>query len=114
PTDAPSAPVAASATEASPAKDALASEPALSEALKAEPVKAEASAAASQPETASGKPSGVAGKVIVMPRGERSWTDHDIHVGPEEPAAHGSGFGQSRIAAIAAMVALAIAAGARG
>jgi hypothetical protein len=114
PTDAPSAPVAAAATEASLAKDAPASEPALSEALKAEPVKAEASAAASEPETASGKPSGIAGKVIVMPRGERSWTDHDIHVGLEEAAAHGSVFGGRRIAAIAAMVTLAIAAGALG
>jgi hypothetical protein len=143
PADAPNEPATASAAEADPAKgpvkDAAASEavvsepvaaepsmsePALAEApkaepvkaepVKAEPVKAEASAPASQPETTSGKTSAVPGKVIVMSRGERAWTDHDIHVGPEEAAAHGSVFGKRRIAAIAAMVALAIAAGALG
>jgi uncharacterized protein YaiL (DUF2058 family) len=139
PADAPSEPVAASAAEADPAKDAAASEavvsepvaaepsmsgPALAEApkaepvkaepVKAEPVKAEASAPASQPETTSGKTSPVPGKVIVMSRGDRAWTDHDIHVGPEEATPHGSVFGKRRIAAIAAIVALAIAAGALG
>jgi hypothetical protein len=117
PSDAPTEPVAASATEASPAKDTPVSEPALSEAPKAEPVKAEpvkAEASAPQPEAASEKTSHVPGKVIVMPRGDRGWTDQDIHVGPEETAAHGSVFGKRRIAAIAAMVALAIAAGALG
>ena len=139
PADAPNEPVTVSAAEASPAKDAATpeaviseavaaapsmSEPALSEAPKAEPVKvelvkvepvkAEASAQATQPEATPEKTSHVPGKVIVMPRGDRAWTEHDIHVGPEEAAAHGSVFGKRRIAAIAAMVALAISAGALG
>jgi hypothetical protein len=129
PADAPSEPVTASAAEASPARDAAASEavvpeppkteplktePVEAEAVKAEPVKAEASAPASETEAASEKASHVPGKVIVMPRGDRAWTDHDIHVGAEEATAHASVFGKRRIAAIAAMVALAIAAGALG
>jgi hypothetical protein len=139
PADAPNEPVTASAVEADPAKDATASEPVVSEPVaaepsmsepalaeapkaepvkaepvKAEPVKAEASAPASQPETTSGKTSPVPGKVIVMSRGDRAWADHDIHVGPEEATPHGSVFGKRRIAAIAAMVALAIGAGALG
>ena len=134
PADVPSEPVTVSAAEASPAKDAATpeaviseavaaapsmSEPALPEAPKAEPVKvepvkAEASAQATQPEATPEKASHVPGKVIVMPRGDRAWTEHDIHVGPDEAAAHGSVFGKRRIVAIAAMVALAIAAGALG
>lgn len=121
--DVPAEPVTVSAAEASPAKDAAApstSEPALPEAPKAEPVKvepvkAEASAQATQPEaTPEEKTSRVPGRVIVMPRGDRAWTEHDIHVGPEEAAAHGGVFGKRRIAAIAAMVALAVSAGALG
>jgi hypothetical protein len=100
------------------------SEPALSETPKAEPVmtepvkaeatKVELGAPATQPEAASEKTPHVPGKVIVMPRGDRAWADHDIHVGPAEAAAHGSVFGKRRIAAIAAMVTLAIAGGALG
>jgi len=123
-----------SAAQASRAKDVAASEavvsepveaepsisePALSEApkpdpAKAEPVKAEASAQATQPEATPEKATHVPGKVIVMSRGDRAWADHDIHVGPEGTTAHGSVFGKRRIAAIAAMVTLAIAAGALG
>jgi hypothetical protein len=139
PADAPGEPVTASAGEVGPAKDAAApdavvsepvaaapsmsepsvSEPTSSEAPKAEPVKAEPakaepSAQATQPEATSEKASHVTGKVLVMPRGDRAWTDHDIHVGAEEATAHGSVFGKRRIAAIAAMVTLAIAAGALG
>ena len=115
PTDALSAPVTASAAEASPAKDATVSEPVTAaEPVMVEAIKAEASAPASQPEAASEKAPQVPGKVIVMSRGDRAWTDHDIHVGPEQAAAHGSAFGKHRIAAIAAMVALAIGAGALG
>ena len=109
PGDAPAEAVAASATEASPAKDTPVSEPVKAEAIKAEPT-----AQAAQPEAASEKASHVPSKVIVMPRGDRAWADHDIHVGPEEAAAHGSVFGKRRMAAIAAMVALAIGAGALG
>lgn len=134
PADAPAEPVTASAAESGLAKDVASSEavisepvaaepsmsePALPEApkaepVKAEPVKAEAIAPANQPEAASEKTSHVPGKVIVMPRGDRAWTDHDIHVGPKEAAAQGSISGKRRIAAIAAVAALAIAAGALG
>jgi hypothetical protein len=78
------------------------------EAPKVEAVKAEASAQAAQQEEISSTP----GKVIVMSRGDRAWSDHDIHADPE--ATQASVFGKRRIAAIAAVVALAIAAGALG
>jgi hypothetical protein len=48
-----------------------------------------------------------------MARGDRAWSDHGIHTGPET-AEHQSVFGKRRIAAIAAVVALAIGAGALG
>jgi len=86
----------------------------LSEAAKVDAVKAEADAQATQPEAAPAKISNTPGKVIVMSRGERAWTDHDIHVGPEEAAAHHSMFGKRRIAAIAAVAVLATVAGALG
>jgi hypothetical protein len=94
------------------------------EAQASEAPKAEVSAPASQPESSkseaprpetsqsSGKEQ-APGKVIVMPRGDRAWTDNDTHSGPEETERH-SVFGKRRIAAIAAMVALATAAGAVG
>jgi hypothetical protein len=126
--DKPSEPGTASATGATAAEGALLSEPvvsepvapepsmfepALSEVTKVEPVKAEAGAQATQPEATAEKISHTPGKVIVMPRGDRAWTDQDIHVGPEEAAAH-SVFGKRRIAAIAAVAALATVAGALG
>ena len=120
-------------TEASAAKDALSepvvsepvapepsmsgpstSEPALSEVAKVEAVKAEAGAQATQPDATAEKISHTPGKVIVMPRGDRAWTDQDIHVGADEAAAHQSVFGKRRIAAIAAVAALATVAGALG
>ena len=135
----PSEPVAASPTDASAASHALTSEPVVSEpvtpepsmsepampepsmsepasfeAAKVEPVKAEASAQASQPEAAAEKISANPGKVIVMSRRERAWTDHDIHADADEAAAHHSMFGKRRIAAIAAVAALATVAGALG
>lgn len=99
PASAGSEPAPADATSAS----APASEPSTSEAPKAE-----ANAASSKAET-----SRVPGKVIVMSRGERAWTDQDIHAGPEAEARQGL-FGKRRIAAIAAMLALATSAGAAG
>ncbi len=127
--DAPNDQMAASAAEAGPAKDAAASEavvsepvalepsmsePALSDVTKVEPAKAETSAPASEPQAAPEKASAAPGKVIVMSRGEHAWADQDIHVGAEEAAAHGSVFGKRRMAAIAAVVALAAVAGALG
>jgi hypothetical protein len=127
--DTPSAPATVSATEASAAIEAPVpepvvpepsmSEPAASEAPKVEAVKAEAavagaSAQAAQPEAAANeKASQIPGKVIVMPRGDRTRAGHGIHIEPEA-AEHESVFGKRRIAAIAAVVALAAVAGAAG
>jgi hypothetical protein len=88
------------------------------EAQKAEPpkveaVKAEASAEAPKPEAKREETPSTPSKVIVMSRGDRAWSDHGVHTGPEM-ADHQSVFGKRRIAAIAAVVALAIAAGALG
>jgi hypothetical protein len=95
-----------------------------SEAHASEAAKAEVSAPASEPESSKSEasrpeisqPSGkeqAPGKVIVMSRGDRAWTDSDTRSGPEETERH-SVFGARRIAAVAAMVALATAAGAVG
>lgn len=120
--------VMASAAETSPAADVPVSEPSMpepsmsepamfepvaSEASKAEAPKAEASAEASQPGAAKPQRPQLPGKVIVMSRGERAWTDSDIHVEPGM-AGRESVFGKRRIAAIAAVVALATVAGAIG
>jgi hypothetical protein len=120
--DTPSEPVAASVAETAPT-DAPVSEPSVSEPVTSEPpkveaakveaVKAEASAQAAQPEASREEISPAPGKVIVMSRGGRAWADHDIHVEPEAAAQH-SVFGKRRIAAIAAVVALAAVAGALG
>ena len=83
------------------------------EAPKVEAVKAEASPQAAQPEAAREKISPAPGKVIVMSRGDRAWSDHGIHA-ESEAAGQQSVFGKRRIAAIAAVVVLAIAAGALG
>ena len=126
-------PVTASATEtgqatAIPVSEPSISEPSMSESSmfeagatelpKAEPpkveaVKAEASAEAPKPEAKREETSSIPSKVIVMSRGDRAWSDHGIHTEPET-AEHQGVFGMRRIAAIAAVVALAIAAGALG
>jgi len=93
--------------------EAAASETPKIEAVKAEVPKTEASAEAPKPEAADEKISQAPGKVIVMPRGDRTWAGHGIHV-EAETAGHESVFGKRRIAAIAAVVALATAAGAVG
>jgi hypothetical protein len=118
--DTSSEPAAASTAATSETVNAPVSEPSMPEpsmsepaAPKVEAVKAEASAQVPQPEAPTDKISHGPGKVIVMSRGDRAWSDHDIHAGPEA-AGHSSVFGQRRIAAIAAMVALAAVAGALG
>ena len=105
-------------------------EPAASEAPKVEAPKAEASATGLQPESpkseaakpeisqAPGKVEApgkapAPGKVIVMSRGDHAWAGSDARSGPEATERHGL-FGKRRIAAMAAMVALATAAGAVG
>jgi hypothetical protein len=107
-----------SATASVAETSAAASEPAASEAPKAEApkveaVKAEASAQVPQPEASTDKISHAPGKVIVMSRGDRAWSDQGIHAEPEA-AGDPIMFGKRRIAAIAAVVALAVAAGALG
>ena len=54
------------------------------------------------------------GKVMIMSSGDRNW-DRDDDAGPEAKTEQGAGmFGKRRLAALAAVVALAIAAGALG
>jgi hypothetical protein len=102
-------PVAAELPKAEPPK----AEAPKAEGPKVEAVKAEASAEAPKPEAKREETSSTPSKVIVMARGDRAWSDHGIHTGPET-AEHQSVFGKRRIAAIAAVVALAIGAGALG
>jgi hypothetical protein len=83
------------------------------EAPKVEAVKAEASEQAPKGEAATDRISQAPGKVIVMSRGDRAWADRGMDA-ETEAAERSSIFGKRRIAAIAAMVALAIAAGALG
>ena len=127
-----SEPVTASATETGEAVAVPVSEPSMPEPSMSEPsmlgppapelpkaeapkveAKAEAGAQAAQPEVAADKVSPIPGKVIVMSRGDRAWADHGIDAEPEA-AERQSVFGKRRIAALAAVVALAIAAGALG
>jgi hypothetical protein len=124
-----SEPVNAPATETGDRGDVPVSEPAMPEPSlsepslsgpvaadtpKAEAVRAaEASAQAPQAEAASDEISRTPGKVIVMSRENRAWTDKGIHSEPDaEEQQHVSG--KRRIAAIAAVLALATMAGAIG
>jgi hypothetical protein len=133
-----SEPVTASAADTNEAADAPVSEPSIPEpsmsepsmfgpvapelpkaeapkveAPKVEAVKAEASAQGSKPEAKREEMSSTSGKVIVMSRGDRAWSDHGVHT-ESETAEQQSVFGKRRIVAIAAVVTLAIAAGAVG
>ena len=127
--DAPSEPATGSTAETSapedaPVAEAVVSEPVTSEpsipeppsleAVKAETPKVDAAAPASQPRTTSEKISHTPGKVIVLPRENRAWADHDFRAGAEAGSERQGTFGKRRIAAIAAAVALATAAGALG
>jgi hypothetical protein len=121
PADTSSEPAAASAAEvtqeashaAAPAEMTAAADASVTEPSTSEAPKAEGGAQASQPEATKPEVSQLPGRVIVMPRGDRAWADHGIHAEPEA-AEQQSVFGKRRIAAIAAMVALATAAGALG
>ena len=123
-----SEPVTASAAETGQAADAPVSEPSMFgpvapelpkaeaakvDAPKVEAVKAEASAQGSKPEAKREEMPSTSGKVIVMSRGDRAWSDPCVHA-ESETAEQQSIFGKRRIAAIAAAVTLAIAAGAVG
>ena len=115
-------------TASAPGADVPMSEPGMSEPSMSEPslsgpmasgtpeveaAKAEAGSQAPQPGAARDRISQIPGKVIVMSRDERAWTDKGIHSGPqaEEPR---NVFGKRRIAAVAAVLALATTAGAIG
>jgi hypothetical protein len=133
--DTPDATAVASADGTSAGIDAPASEPVTSEAsvseasltdpvatatpnaevVKDEAKPVEASAPASQPQAAGETVSHVPGKVIVMSRHGRAWTDGGVHRDSEpEPEEQASVIGKRRIAAIAAVLVLAAAAGAVG
>jgi|SRR5579871_5032913 len=103
---------AAAASDAAPTEVTAASAP-VSEPAASEAPKAETSAQASRPETAKPDVAHVPAKVIVMSRGDRGWTDSGTRPEPEAEAHQGL-FGKRRIAAIAAVLALATAAGAVG
>ena len=90
------------------ALDAKAPETSLTETPEAQ-----TSAETSRPEAAKAEISHTPGKVIVMPRGDRAWADHGIHSEPKA-AGHQNVSGKPRIAAIAAVVALAAIVGALG
>ena len=118
--DTSSEPATASVAETSQLVGAPVSEPSMPEpsmsepaAPKVEAVKAEASAQVPQPEASTEEVSRSPNKVIVMSRGDRAWADHDIHAEPEA-AEHRNVSGKRRIAAIAAVVALAAVTGALG
>jgi hypothetical protein len=131
--DASGTPAAASTAETSAATAAPVSEPVVPESSKSEPLLAdpvatdspkveavkaeaksvEASAPASEPQATASKVSQLPGKVIVMSRGDRAWTDSGSRSAPEADEQAGV-FGKRRIAAIAAVLALAAASGAVG
>ena len=96
----------------SPAPDTLkveAPKPAAREAVKAEAVKAESGAAhATRPEGPH-----TPGKLLIMSPGARAWNGEDASATPEAAAEEPSS-GKRRMAAMAAMVALATVAGAMG
>jgi hypothetical protein len=107
------APEQAAAAEM-PVADAPKAETPKAETPKAEAPKAEAAAApAPKSDTADAGAPRMPGKVIVMSSGDRAWADHDAGSGPEASESQGM-FGKRRIAALAAVVALAVMAGALG
>jgi hypothetical protein len=80
----------------------------------ADAAKADASAEAAQPKTIKPETSTIPAKVIVMPRGDHTWSDNDIDDEPATEEQQQSVFGKRRIAAIAAVLALATVSGAVG
>jgi hypothetical protein len=89
--------------------DLLASEP-----PKVEAVRPEVDASASRPQAASENIPHAPGKVILMSRGDHGWSDAGNHSGPEAQEQSGAASGKPRIAAMAAVLALATIAGAVG
>ena len=126
--DRPSGPVAASMQEPAngsaqePAHGSAAAEsPGLvpeqgvaAEASKQDAPKADASyAPASGPDAAKAEAPRPPGRIMIMSAGDRAWANDDVGPEPESEPSHGM-FGRRRIAALAAVVALAALAGALG
>ena len=120
---APSEPVAASAQEVAQetahgpanvgAPRLVPEQGAAAEMPEADASKANAAAHAPNPDAAEADAPRIPGKVIIMSSGDRAWADHDA--GPEPDAGESQGmFGNRRIAALAAVVALAVISGALG
>ena len=85
-----------------------------SEAPKADALKPDAAAAhAPKSDAAEAEAPHVPGKVIVMSSRDRAWADHNAGSEPESGESPGM-FGKRRVAALAAVVALAVIAGTLG
>ncbi|MGB9117896.1 hypothetical protein [Bradyrhizobium sp.] len=117
--DAPGGPVASSAQEAVQ-EPALASTDIESPSLVPESLIPEQGAAAEMPgaeapnsDAAEAGAPRIPGKVIIMSSGDRAWADGDAASKPEAGESQGM-LGKRRIAALAAVVALAVMAGALG
>jgi hypothetical protein len=114
--DAPSEPVAASAQEPAhgPASvetpGLIPEQGAAAEMPEADAPKADAAAHAPNSDAAGAH---VPGKIIIMSSGDRAWADHDAGSKPEAGESQGM-LGKRRIAALAAVVVLAVMAGALG
>jgi hypothetical protein len=105
-------PVPASSEIESPALAPEQADP-LGDASKADAAANSFESAAPKSETAEADAPSLPGNVIVMSSGNRAWADHGSN--SEAEAGEGEGiFGKRRIAALAAVVALALAAGALG
>jgi hypothetical protein len=105
-------PVLASSEIESPALAPEQADP-LGDASKADAAANSFESAAPKSETAEADAPSLPGNVIVMSSGNRAWADHGSN--SEAEAGEGEGiFGKRRIAALAAVVALALAAGALG
>jgi hypothetical protein len=105
-------PVLASSEIESPALAPEQADP-LGDASKADAAANSFESAAPKSETAEADAPSLPGNVIVMSSGDRAWADHGSN--SEAEAGEGEGiFGKRRIAALAAVVALALAAGALG
>ena len=110
--DAPGEPVASSAQEAVQ-EPALASTNIESPALIPEQGAAAEMPEAEAPKAGAAEASRIPGEVIIMSSGDRAWTGNDAASKPEAGESQGM-LGKRRIAALAAVVALAVMAGALG
>jgi hypothetical protein len=99
--------------ETSPEPDAPKTEMPKVEAFNVEPAKADAAGAeTAKTETVKAEPPPIPGKLLIMSPADRAWNDDPADAKPE--AASEASSGKRRISAMAAVVALAIVAGAAG